>query len=158
MTCIQCATAWSEQCRRQRVLEQSSPRSLVLRVTARGMNGVDHFENHPPRNWSPLHQIRDVLFALSSIVLLEPWQDIVVYKDAQMLEKDEFLGVLADTNGHVELSTVRIDPIQNEQTRAALARAAQYAREGLWSDWSREHSEADRLAALSEHMSTGSSS
>ena len=87
------------------------------------MTGKDHFEQESKdviRQWTPLHKIRDVVQRIHSAVPLQRWQEIVVCKDAQVLDYSTQLGILADPTGVIELSFARITPESYTTARTAI--------------------------------------
>ena len=82
-------------------------------MIVRDMSGKNHFEHESKdvmRQWTPLHKIRDVAQRIHSTAPLQRWQEIVLCKDAQVLDYSTQLGTLADPNGVIELSFARITP------------------------------------------------
>ena len=116
-------------------------------MIVRTMAGNDHLNessDYEPMQFSPVHQIRDVVRYLRYCLQLTRFEGIVICKGAEMLKQDTLLGTLADATGDVEVSLARLDTRPPwEMKQAALTRAGWHAEEGEWGAWSRDLSEAD---------------
>ena len=116
------------------------------------MHGRDYFVNVPEearREWSPTDKIAEVACRARSLAKLGSREDIVIYKDAQVVDQNVALGTLADASGVIELFSVLIIRDRKAMWQAALARAQLHAEEGEWGKWSRACSEADYWEAAS---------
>ena len=119
----------------------------TIRMRLRSMTGDDHLNEsseYRSMQFSPMHQIRDVIQHLHYCLQLTEFESIIICKDAKMLKQNTFLGTIADTTGYVEVSWTRLDIKPPwEEKQAALSRARWHAEQDEWGAWSRALSDAD---------------
>ena len=118
-----------------------------MRIIVQNMAGNDHLDessDYESMQFSPVHQIRDVVQHLRYCLQLTEFESIIICKDAKMLKHNTFLGTIADATGYVEVSWTRLDIKPPwEMKQAALSQARWHAEQDEWGAWSRALSEAD---------------
>ena len=86
-----------------------------IRTIVRNMAGNDHLDDSSdcePMQFSPVHEIWDVVRHLNHCLQLTRFESIIICDGAEMLKQDTFLGTLANATGDVEISMARLNSRQ----------------------------------------------